>query len=100
MYLGFGVDRVGSFIKYQQCRTSQNCSGEGYELALPLRELCRSLSYLCIQPVLQLFDEWPGTHRFSSGRDFILARRKPAVANILADGSGEKLRCLQYIAQL
>src|ERR1700730_2411893 len=103
--LDLAVERGGWLVEHQDRRILEDLTRNGDALALAARELHAALADLrlvaaALLPVLELMDELVGVRELRRPDDLRVARPRPAITDVVADGAVQQGGILRHHANL
>ena len=98
--LGFRVQRTGRLVEQQDGRILENGPRQRDPLALTARQPRAALAQEGVVALRQLAQKLIGGRGHRGGLDLGVARRRPAVADVLARAGAEQHRLLRHQADL
>jgi len=94
--LGFGVQRRSGFIKHQNRRVLEQCSGNRNALLLATRKLETPFAHLGVIAIRQRFYELMQVRRFGGGNHLVTRGRWVAVQNVVIQTVVKQHRILRH----
>ena len=86
-----GINGTGGFIQDQHRRIGHRGAGNGQELTLALGKASAVVRDPCVIPIGQMADKGIGVGKLCRGADFLVGGIQLTVADIIRNGSGEKM---------
>lgn len=94
------INRGRGLVQHENRRVRQNRAGKGNQLLLPGGEAVAALANVRLITILHVADEGFRADHAGSFRHFLVGGIGAAVADIIRDRAGEKVRRLQDVAEV